>query len=127
VIVFLLADLLVVGTFLDGGGCLASVIAVAGLCVRDSRSTVGRVVIFTFYTTLDHKSLRVREFNVDLVLGQAGQLAVEMISVLGFTDIKSGGKAANGGVVLARSVDIIVVQEAEERREVIDTREESHC
>jgi len=101
VVVFLLADLLIVGSFLDGGGCFASIIiVVAGLCVRDSRSTVRRVVIFTFYATLDRKGLRVRKFNVDLVLGQARQLAVEMIGVFGFAHIKSRGKAANRGVAL---------------------------
>jgi hypothetical protein len=110
----LLANLLAAGSLRHIGGWFVFFIGVRW------------TLVFTFHMTFDHKSLWVGEFNVDLVLGQARKLTVEVVPVFGFTYIESRGEATHRGLFLARSVDIIVVQKPKERGEVVNTREESH-
>lgn len=76
-------------------------------------------------TAFDDEGLGVGEFDLDVFLFDAGELAVEFIGVCDFLDVEFGGEGAEGssGVVVvtlrgvAGLVLLKIVEEAEERRE----------
>lgn len=125
--------LLLLTTLGDGGFLVA--LDVAG---RGSTRGVGALGV-----AADHQGLRVGELDVDVVTIEAGELAVELVAVLGLVQVELG--AHNAGVaatVGARSivgtlialdlasVVIKIAEQAEQGSEarVGDTaREESHC
>lgn len=86
-------------------------------------------VVFALGAALDHEGLGVGEFNVDVLLGDTGKFAIEVVGIGGFADVEARRKGAHGGLAARGAVDVIVVQEAEERTEVAagrDGAEERH-
>lgn len=127
-LVVVLADLLVAG--LDHLGTLLLL-----LFVVRGRGLLGGVlgsagVVFALDAALDHESFVVGEFNVNVLLGDAGKFAVQKVGVVGLANIKAGCKRAHrGSLASGRPVDIVVVQKAEERGEVarsVEGVEERH-
>jgi len=53
--------------------------------------------IFTFDATLDDEGVRVGELDVDVLLFEAGELALEFVGVLMLADIEFGMEGADGG------------------------------
>lgn len=92
-------------------------------------SVVG-VVEFALRAALDHQGLVVGEFNVDVLLRDAGQFAVKVVGVVALTEVEARGKRAERGELTAvGAVEVAVVQETEERSEVSGRRdvEKRHC
>ena len=81
------------------------------------------VVVFALGTALHDQSLRVGELDVDVLLSNSGQFAIQVIGVAALTNIEAGTEGAHGGLLAAGAVDIIVVQKAEEGREIAGGRE----
>lgn len=86
-------------------------VIIAGALLRLS------AVILALGATLHDQSVGVGELNVDVLLGNTRQLTIQMVGVLTLADIKARIEGAAGGLA-AGTVDIIVIQEAEERGEV---------
>jgi len=77
----------------------------------------------------DGKGVVFGPFDVDLGLLDAGQLAVELVGVLGFADVEARGEGTSvglgGGAELAGlDCSIKLVREAEQGREFVETWEE---
>lgn len=125
-LVVVLADLLVTG--LDHFGTLLLLLLVVRGLLGGLLGSSG--VVFALAAALDHESLVVGELNVNVLLGNAGKLAVQKVGIVGFANIKAGRKGAHrGSLASGRPVDIVVVQEAEERGEVarsVEGVEERH-
>lgn len=100
---------------LGDGGLLGHVLDLAG-----RRGALG---VGALGPAADRHCLRLGEFNVDRVLIHAGQLAVQLVGVVGLADVKLGlpdGGACASAVGLAAclaGVAVKVVEEAEERGE----------
>lgn len=93
------------------------------------------VVVIPLHSTLDHERLGIREFNIDMVLINTGELSVKIVGLVHLPQIKVRAEVTNWGrlavvmvllvvvvvVVLwtSRAVDIIVVvQKVEQRRQI---------
>ena len=127
-------DVVLVDTVREGKGAVefsdgAFADPVAVLVVRLGHGLVSRLIVvvlrnvgsveFTLRSALDHQGLGVGEFDVDALLGNAGQFAVEMVAFFAFTDVKARSeRAQRRDLVAAGAVDIVVVQQAEEGTEV---------
>lgn len=100
-----------------------------GLVVRGSLS-LRLVVVFTLDAALHDQGLVVGEFNVDVLLGNTRELAIEVVSFIGLADIEAGVERGSSARA-AGAVGVIVVKKTEEGREVTLTREasteERHC
>lgn len=79
-----------------------------------------RRVVLALGAALDDEGLVVGELDLDVLLRDAGQLAVQVVGVSGLAHVKARGEAAQGGGGAAASlaVDVVVVQQAEEGGEV---------
>ena len=109
-------------------GCLVRRLAALGDggLVGDVLDLVGRrgaLGVGALGPAADRHRLRLGEFNVDRVLVHAGQLAVQLVGVVGLADVKlglpDGGACASAVGLAARlaGVAVKVVEEAEERGE----------
>lgn len=91
------------------------------------------VGVLALGAALDDESVRVGEFDFDVLLVDAREFAVEMVTVLDFPDVESrregGDMLETTAGLLAGAVDIVVIQEAEEGSEIARReacREECH-
>lgn len=76
-------------------------------------------VEFTLGSAFNHQGLGVGELDVDALLRNAGQLAIEVVAFFVFADVKARReRAQRRGLVVAGAVDIVVVQQTEEGTEV---------
>lgn len=109
---------------------------VLGTLNKGSRWCASSVGAFSLAT--DEHCLWLGEFDVNILLGHAGELAMELVGISGLADVELGlplGKAGASGAVLSLAlarVAIEVVKETEERGKgsigVVEVaREESHC
>lgn len=89
-----------------------------------------RGVVFALGAALDHKSLRVGELNVDVLLRDAREFTVEVVGIVGLADVEARSEGAHAGhLTTALAVGVVVVQKTEERGEVSSGRhgsEERH-
>ena len=79
----------------------------------------------------DGEGVAIGPFDVDVLLLDSRQLAVQLVGVLHLPDVKLGREGAQAGVeaaevVLPRRL-IVVVNETEDRGEFLEAREERHC
>jgi hypothetical protein len=102
-----LMSLLGDGTF--SSGCL------------DETSGTSAGFVFALSTALDRKSIGVGEFDLDVLLVDAGKLAMEFVSVLDLSEIKLWGEgfqmSASGGAVNIAGVLVELIEHTEERVE----------
>lgn len=73
---------------------------------------------FADSTTLDDNSVRVSEFDVDVLLVDARELSVKMIAVLYLADVKAWGEGTNRACVVGASHVIHLREQAVERLDV---------
>lgn len=117
----------------DGGGLLA---------VLEGASRGGAGSVLALNVAADHQGVLIRELNVDILLGEASQLAMELIRALKLANVELGVEVADGpavarvlGAVLAAAltgVGVPVRQKTEEGSEagvggVEVASEEIHC
>lgn len=79
----------------------------------------------------DGEGVAIGPFDVDVLLLDSRQLAVQLVGVLHLLDVKLGREGAQAGVeaaevVLPRRL-IVVVNETEDRGEFLEAWEERHC
>ena len=105
------------------GHCLALALRLLGFAGL-------RGMVFALRAALNHEGLRVRELNVDVLLSNAREFTVEVVGIVGLTDVEARCEGAHAGhLATALAVSVVVVQETEERREVASGRhgsEERH-
>ena len=104
-VALLLSDLMVVGAL---------------RLVFDSR-LVGfaiRIVVGPLNTTLDGDGLRVGKAEVDVLLLEAWELAVQVVCIGVFVSIEPRPESTESVILLAGTVCVVVVEKAEERRKV---------
>ena len=97
-------------------------------------SSTGRRAVggggFALGAALDHQSLVVGELDFNVLLRDSGQLTVEVVGVITLADIEARReRTQRGALSAAGAVDVVVVQQAEERSEVSGSRhgaEERH-
>lgn len=99
----------------------------AGVLALAFFSGVGLGVVsgdgFALGAALDHQSVVVGELDINVLLRDTGQFTVEMVGVVALTDIEARRERAHrGDLSAAGAVDVVVVQQAEERSEVPRSR-----
>lgn len=120
------------GTLELADGALAGPEVVAGLglggVITSGLLGLGGVVL-ALGAALYDQSVGIGELDVDVLLGDAGQLAIQVVGVLGLANVEARGEGA-GGDLAAGTVVVVVVQEAEERGEVARREvgaQQRHC
>lgn len=87
-------------------------------------------VVLALGATFHDQSLGVGEFNVDVLLGDTGEFAVQVEGCLALADVEARREAAQAGLAVV-AVVVVVVQKAEEGGEVAcrweGGSEERHC
>ena len=105
---------------LDGDRLLIAGLVLTFLAFLVLGSVIGvGLVEFALRTALDHQGLVVGEFNVDVLLRDAGQFTVEIVGVIALTEVEARRERAERGELTAvGAVEVAVVQETEQRSEV---------
>lgn len=136
-------DIVLVDTAGEGKGALelanralAGPVAVAGLVGLGLVASLGHSaiiitgglvgvsgVVLALGATLHDQGVGVGELNTDVLLGNAGQLAIQVVGVLTLADIEAWLESAGGGGLAARPVQVVVIQQTEERGKVAARRE----
>ena len=116
---------------LDGDRLLIAGLVLTFLAFLVLGSVIGvGIVEFALRAALDHQGLVVGEFNVDILLGDARQFAVEIVGVITLAEVESRRERAERAELTAvGAVEVSVVQETEQRSEVSGRGnvEKRHC
>ena len=85
--------------------------------------------VFALDTALDDESVGIGEFDVDVLLVETGEFALELVGFFVLADIELGLEGADGGIGGERAVVVVVVKKTEEWRDIARGKawEERHC
>jgi len=116
---------------LDGDRLLIAGLVLTFLASLVLGSVIGvGIMEFALRAALDHQGLVVGEFNVDILLGDARQFAVEIVGVITLAEVELRRERAERAELTAvGAVEVSVVQETEQRSEVSGRGnvEKRHC
>lgn len=110
----------------------------SGLGALDETSWRSAGSVCALSLAADGHGLRISEFDVDVLLGHAGELSMELVGLASLADIELGlpvGEAASTGTTVLLSLTRVAIEVVEETKEgskgsigVVEVaREESHC
>lgn len=88
------------------------------------------VGVLALSAALDYQGVRVGEFDVNVLLVDASEFPVEMISIFKFSDVESRrerGDMLETSLLLAGAVDIVVIQKAEDGSEFARRKAWEEC
>ena len=129
-----LGDILILGAVgwffvvvFDSGFVVCGFSHIASDTATGLLSSIGRVLALD--TAFDDQRVGVGELNVDVFLFNAGKFAVQLVGVFVLADIELGLESTYGRVEAASTLGGVVVEETEERVDVVvgEACEERHC